>query len=809
MLSDFFLTDLHKSAIAMEYSYNYWLAGLSFIIAVFASYTAFMVLRQVIAAPNRIARLNWLVTGAISMGSGVWAMHFVAMLAVQMDHEMRYEPKLTALSLVFAVLASGFAFDFVARGTRQTLRLAISGAVLGAGIGLMHYTGMLAMRMHGVIRYDPVLFGVSIVVAVVLAILALRLMFYGAEKRETANRAKNMVTAGVMGLSVSLMHYTGMSATTFLDHQPQLSDPLGIALGGWMVAATVGGVAIAITGLAWFAANIDQRMSNKDMALQQSQGMLEAFIDTALDGIFTFDERGILKSFNPAGTKIFGFSPEESIGQHLSMLFPTFDLAGDDGSSSIVELIENKTGSKGTEIEATRKDGSTRILEMSLSEMRLIGQRFYTAIVRDVTERHETAIALRTSQQRLNVIVNSVASAVIAIDGEGVIRSYNVSAERIFKHSVAEANGMSFSSLLPESGREEHERNLALFIEKGTSSFIGKYHETTGLRKGDAIFPMEIWLNWMEVGDEIWFVAVCRDITARKEAEQVRAALEQELRQAQKMESLGVLSGGIAHEINTPVQYIGDNIRFLESSFSDLQPIYEQFKKLLEIGADQDVTPDMLAQAGTAAEEADLDFLLTEIPAAIEQSLEGVAQISEIVQAIKEFSHPDTKEKTVVDINRAIQTTIAVARNQWKYVADVETDLDDSLPPVSCLVGELNQVILNLIVNSAHAIEDAKGDDDSKGRIAISTSHDEDSVTLAVSDTGCGIAPEAIEKIFDPFYTTKEPGRGTGQGLSISHNIITKKHGGSFNVRSEVGQGTTFTISLPLDRGPQQQAAAE
>ncbi len=619
MLSDFFLTDLHSSAIALEYSHNYWLVGLSFLIAVFASYTAFTNLQQVIVAPNQGARLTWLATGAVTMGCGIWAMHFVAMLAVRMDADVRYEPLLTILSLVFAILASGFAFDFVAKGARAIQRLIVAGAVLGGGIGLMHYAGMLAMRTQAAIRFEPLLFGISIVVAVALATLALRLMFFSAEKRTTANPAILLATAAVMGLSITLMHYTGMSATQFLVLHAEPRAVQGIALNGWLVQAAIGGVALAITGLTLSSANKVQRQRrNKDMALQQSQSLLEAFVATAPVGIFTFDENGVLLSINPAGLKIFGYTAEEIIGQPLSELFPTLELT-DDGSETInADLVENRFGTAGTEIEATRKDGSPRILEMSLSEITLADEHVYSAIARDITISHKTAIALHTSQQRLNTIMNAIASAIIGIDADGVIRSFNASAERIFKYSVAEANGLSFTSLLPEDSRAEHEQNLALFLEKGASSVIGNTREMTALRKDGATFPMEIWINWMEVGDEIWFVAVCRDITAQKKAEQARADLERELRQAQKMESLGVLSGGIAHEINTPVQYVGDNIRFLESSFTDLKRVYGEFNRLLEIDPDESITPDMLAEAGNAAKKADIDFLLTEIPLAIE-----------------------------------------------------------------------------------------------------------------------------------------------------------------------------------------------
>lgn len=542
-------------------------------------------------------------------------------------------------------------------------------------------------------------------------------------------------------------------------------------------------------------------MPDGDQATRTEQGLLEAFINNALVGMFTFDGSGVLKSFNPAGTKIFGYDPDEIIGERLTKLFPKIKLANTDGSQS--------TGQDIIEIEGAHKDGTPRILEMSLSEIQESGEQLYATIVRDVTPHHEAAKALHTSQQRLNTIMNSVGSALIGIDGTGAIRSFNLAAEKIFQYSITEANELQFSLLLEESLREEHEQNLAAFLETGQSSTIGKYREMAGLRKGGNTFPVEIWINWMEVGDEVWFLAMCRDITARKAAEQEKANLESELIQAQKMESLGVLSGGIAHEINTPVQYVGDNIRFLETSFSELQPVFEKFKSLIEAEKQQNVSPELIKETDDAVQEADVEFLLSEMPLAIEQSLEGVAQISEIVQAIKEFSHPDSKEKTVVDINHALKTTISVARNQWKYVADVETEFDDTLPSLMGLPGELNQVFLNLLGNAAHAIEDANADEETKGRIKISTRRDGENMTIEISDSGCGIPADKIEKIFDPFFTTKEPGRGTGQGLSISHNIIKNKHGGDLTVSSVVGEGTTFAISLPLNQGPQKKGAAQ
>ena len=368
---------------------------------------------------------------------------------------------------------------------------------------------------------------------------------------------------------------------------------------------------------------------------------------------------------------------------------------------------------------------------------------------------------------------------------------------------------MLLSAFFTDTEYKKHTDGFDLFLETGSSPSVGNRLETTGVRKDGAQFPMEMAISWREVDSEILFVAQCRDITAKKQAEAERATLENDLRQAQKMESLGVLSGGIAHEINTPVQYVGDNIKFLQTGFADIRRVCAQLRKLNKATSAEGYLTELTEETASLVDEVDLEFLIDEIPDAIDQSLEGVERISEIVRAIKEFSHPDAKEKSLTDINAALRTTIMVSRNQWKYVAELETDLDEELPSIMCLTGEFNQVILNLIVNAAHAIEDAAGEGGEMGKIIVSTNFDEDNIGITVSDTGTGIEPDKLKTIFDPFFTTKDPGKGTGQGLAISHNIITKKHGGQIWATSELGKGSTFHIKLPLGEEKISEVAAE
>ncbi|SDU20399.1 PAS domain S-box-containing protein [Verrucomicrobium sp. GAS474] len=291
---------------------------------------------------------------------------------------------------------------------------------------------------------------------------------------------------------------------------------------------------------------------------------------------------------------------------------------------------------------------------------------------------------------------------------------------------------------------------------------------------------------------------------ARSQAEKEKGDMEIQLRHAQKMESIGQLAAGIAHEINTPTQFVGDNNRFLQGAFSDIAGLLHRYDLLLtgvKAGCGTEELSRLVHDAEETAEAADIAYLEEEVPKAILQSLDGLERVTKIVRAMKDFSHPGSEDRVPVNLNQAIESTVTVARNEWKYVADLATELDPDLPPVPCRIGEINQVVLNLLVNAAHAIGDILDElSGGKGMITVSTktSADREWAEVRISDTGGGI-PEAIRgKIFDPFFTTKQVGKGTGQGLAIAHSVIVDKHGGTIAFESEIGKGTTFLIRLPL-----------
>ena len=247
---------------------------------------------------------------------------------------------------------------------------------------------------------------------------------------------------------------------------------------------------------------------------------------------------------------------------------------------------------------------------------------------------------------------------------------------------------------------------------------------------------------------------------------------------------------------------MGDNAAFIKDSWTGLDELLRTVKSIAEQAKSGGPLPaETIERLECSVEKADLDYLLDEIPRSLNQTLDGVRRVANIVQAMKEFSHPGGDEKAPIDINHAIETTLTVARNEWKYVAEVETEFERSLPLVPCLAGEFNQVILNLVTNAAHAISDKNGSNGQKlEKITIRTRRVEEWAEVQIEDTGCGVPERNRSRVFELFFTTKEVGRGTGQGLALAHTIIVKKHGGQIWFQSEEGKGTTFFVRLPLGK---------
>ncbi len=395
----------------------------------------------------------------------------------------------------------------------------------------------------------------------------------------------------------------------------------------------------------------------------------------------------------------------------------------------------------------------------------------------------------------LHDAVESMPDSVIVTDANDNIISTNIAFTQMFPHAVKQltAHG-SYKEL---NAVMETAVESAKDIEIPSTSLDMSAH-TRELRLSEG----RVFIEKINPTSKGGVVIVHVDVSELYDAVENTRRLERELLQSQKLESLGTLAGGIAHEINTPIQYIGDNLRFLDSGIENLIAHAEVLEELYRSRG----SGDTAAEIDNARRQHDTDFIKEELPLAGKQALEGVAQVARIVSAMKNFAHPGTEEATPFDINDAISNTITICRNEWKSVAAMDLDLAAGLPKVSGFQGPFSQVLLNIVVNAAQAIAES-GKPFDEARIAISTGGTADKVEISVTDNGPGMPAHIRERIFEPFFTTKDVGKGSGQGLAIAHDIIARKHGGTIDVDSTPGEGTTFRLVLPME-APVRQAAA-
>ncbi|MGB2635683.1 MAG: PAS domain S-box protein [Candidatus Acidiferrum sp.] len=421
----------------------------------------------------------------------------------------------------------------------------------------------------------------------------------------------------------------------------------------------------------------------------------------------------------------------------------------------------------------------------------------------------EERVAQRTAEvaersELIKLLVDSTPGAIYGVDADGRCTFCNPESLRLLGYAKAEELlGHNIHAIVHHSHADgspypDDECPIFASFRNGQDAYSA---DEVFWKKDGSSFPAEYSSRQIRRhGQIVGAVVSFLDITDRKRK-------EMELRHGQKLEAVGRLAAGIAHEINTPIQFIGDNTRFLQNAFQDELKLIHKYQELQDAAASGEVSPQLLGDLGQIRKETDWDYLEQEIPRAMEQMLEGLGRVATIVRGMKEFSHVDrTNEKMPGDLNRALESTLVVARNELKYVADVETDFCQ-LPALVCHLGDLNQVFLNLLVNAAHAIEDSNKITGGKGKITVRTRRDGDWVEVSISDSGTGIPEEAREKIFDPFFTTKEVGKGTGQGLALARAIVVEKHGGTVTFETEMGKGTTFFVRLPLSGNPMREEA--
>lgn len=531
-------------------------------------------------------------------------------------------------------------------------------------------------------------------------------------------------------------------------------------------------------------------LKEREEALDRLTRRYQLILDSAGDGIIGLDTMGRVSFANRAAADLVGLQGDALVGTDYRKVVDcdsddnpvrraytaglaqkvddaTFRHAG--GGTLQVEYLVAPTIEKEQVMGAVlvfRDVALRRLYERTLAEQQQV-------LERQVAER---TAELAASRQRLHSITENLFEGVLVVDENGMVTFANSSAHALLARGIIE--GFDLDQILRLAGQDFNQSPLPQVMREGTP-----------LRQDDSVFIVEgnRKLNvafacspLRQQGKCVGAVISFRDIRQLKDA-------QQEALQASRLASVGQLAAGIAHEINTPIQYVGDNLRFVRDAVSDMTQVLDQAHDLLS------TAPDF----AHAWESADIDYLKDELPTALQQSLDGVGQVSRIVLSMKEFSHPGSTGKAMTDINRALDSTLTVTRNTWKQVAKLETDFAPDLPLVNCHAGEINQVFLNLIVNAAHAIE-ASGKP-LPGTIKVATSHQDGYVRVSVKDSGTGISPAILEKIFDPFFTTKSVGKGTGQGLAICLDVVKIKHDGKLEVNGNEGEGAEFVVTLPVD----------
>lgn len=768
-------------------AYDYRLVALSLAIAVATSYTA-LDLAERVTANRRWARFAWLAGGACAMGSGIWCMHYTGMLAFELPIPVYYHLPTVAFSLFVAILASLIALFVVSRNHMTRRHVAVGSLLMGGAIAIMHYSGMEAMRLQAMHHYNRLLLILSVALAIVIAYVGLLLI--SRYRDQSHGITLKAIVALILGIAIASMHYTGMAAATFM----LVAEPQDLRASVDITSLTTFAIVlitILILGSALLATLVDRQLFAQRSKVDEERAIMRALIDNMPDYIYVKDVNSRFLIANPHLAHGVGVdNPEQVIGKTDYDFFPR-EFA-DAYYQDEQDLIRTGTPlynheEKGIDAAGNQIDVLTTKVPLRDEKGRVIG---VAGVGRDISGLKKMEHALREAELQYRGLFDKAVFGVFQCTPDGAMLNVNPAMAFTFGYdSPAE-----MIAHITDIGMQlfvDPKRGIEFMLVMDRIGGVKNFECEMFCKDGKKIWISMSIRSARQSGAVVRYEGMCDDITERK-------ALRDQLFQAQKLESVGQLAAGIAHEINTPIQYIGDNVRFLHEAFDDLQKLLASYERLLREIKEGSASRAAIHEVETAYERADTPYLLKEIPKAVRQTMDGTTRVATLVKAMKEFSHPGTKEKIHLDLNHAIESTITVARNEWKYVADVETEFDSSLPPVLCLPAEFNQVILNLIVNAAHTIADmVQSGRFDKGKITVRTRNATDWAEIQIEDNGAGI-PESIQtRIFDPFFTTKEIGKGTGQGLSIARSIIVNQHGGSIQFETAEGKGTNFILRFP------------
>ncbi|NCD24722.1 MAG: PAS domain-containing sensor histidine kinase [Deltaproteobacteria bacterium] len=504
---------------------------------------------------------------------------------------------------------------------------------------------------------------------------------------------------------------------------------------------------------------------------------LERTFDTISDLVFFVDPRNVMLRVNKALARKLGRAPRDIVGRTCrEVLGCVTCLPMSDSAQAAPMSFPNIAG----KFLITRN-------ALTNAEKKLLG---YVFVARDMTHLEDVQETLRAVENKYKSIFDHAQEGIFQATLDGTYLNLNPAMARIFGFQSTGAMRMYYTDIATQMYL--HPRDRGDLLREGIAKGYIPSRDIQLKRRDGSVFWARLGGRLVrdDAGKTMYFEGFVQDIHEHK-------MLQSQLLQAQKLEAIGQLAAGIAHEINTPAQYVLNNMWFIKDALEKITQAIKGHAVLLDTAASHPELAVAVAERRAADADLQLDFHLGELPAAIAETMQGLDRITAIVRSVKQFAHPGHDQTQPIDLNALIQDTVTVSRNEWKYVAELTTDLAPDLPPVPCLVHEIGQVLLNLIINAAHAVADKNARTNARGTIRIISRLVENWVEIQIQDSGTGIPEHAREHIFEPFFTTKPVGKGTGQGLYLAYRTVVTRHNGLLEFETVDGQGTTFILRLP------------
>ncbi|MET0267227.1 MAG: MHYT domain-containing protein [Duganella sp.] len=751
----------HDPSLIQYGTYTPTLVTLSIVVAIFSSWMGLQVVNQAKAATTRGLRVTMLATGSLALGCGVWAMHFIGMLAFNLCTTVEYDPGITMLSVLPSFAASWVALTIISRRELTTAALLTGGVLTGAGIGAMHYTGMAAMRMNFGLHYDPAMFALSIVVAVALATLAIWIRFgLRSLHGHVRSGSLGLLSASIMGCAIAGMHYTGMAAARFTG---PAASAAATAQNSTFLALAITMITIAITALV-LAANGLLRYRELYRQLSESERWMRALLTTTIDGVVTVDRDGVIHEFNASAERIFGWRRDEIVGRNIRLLMTEVDNSERDGLLDFLRQEETPDSDRNTvnEVIALRKDGGVVPIRRAVGRARVEHRDLFVLFITDISERRAIMQALRANEQQLQSLIRNIPGisfrSSMAFDAPPLFVSDGI--ERLAGYPASDFIGPQRRRTLGSLVLAEDHEYVAAEITRRIAR-LSTYQVEYRIRHADGSIR-SMWEHGAVTRDEsnpavIWIDGVILDITERRE-------MEQELRKAKEIAEQAAAArasflANMSHEIRTPMNAI--------LGFTDV---------LL----DTDLDPSQRRHLDTVHKEG----------RALLRLLNEVLDTAKLDKGAVELEPDDYSLLGLID-----ELASTFSGNASAKGLAIDIDYAPSLP--AWLHGDelrMRQILGNLLDNAIKFT--------SAGKVTLRAGARNGQLHIEVEDTGIGIAPERLDAIFDPFTQadasmTRRFG-GTGLGTTISRQLVTLM-GGAIHVTSVPGQGATFVVTLPLE----------